>query len=193
MLNRSHNLIALSLLLTAIFLSGCVNLDPQPDRTRFYELSRGAEAKSLPPQPNLVIRRVDLASYLNDSKIVLRVGDHELAYQALHRWSGPLDQMIAQSLAEHLESIRPEWRVRPGPQTASEWTLDLRVLKFEGGPGRAAHLILEWQATSSSSGTENRGGRIVETTTWNGSFPDLVDQLAGLLGEAAAELAEDLD
>lgn len=174
-------------------LSGCLGLEPQPDRTRFYVLTAEAERVSPTEGADLAVRRLELPGYLDSSQIVFRVAEHEVSYRSLHRWGGALDAMLNQALTDALNQARPDWRVVSGPTTGVPLLLDIRVLRFEGGPGNSAHFAFEWELMRTGERSSAGHGRIVHSAPWNGEdVAALVAALADLIQAAAAELAEDL-
>lgn len=95
-------LLAVPLLLLT---SGCFTPGASPDVT-FYQL------RPSPVQPKpmatfddiLVIGPIELSPYINNSRLVYRPTTHQVAYRELHRWAEPLEQNLANILAQDISA-----------------------------------------------------------------------------------------
>lgn len=174
-------------------LCGCVNFDPRPDPTRFYVLSGPRTPTASSEASELSVRRAELPEYLDNSKLVVRQSSHELYYHPHHRWSAPLDTMIARALADGLTRARADLNASAGTLDLSAQTLSLRILRFEALPDGEVEVSFEWRLSGTDDNASKRSGRIIQRGEWNGSdYPALVEELSRLLQAAAEELAAEL-
>lgn len=193
---------ALSLLLASVFVvltsTGCLNLEPQPDPTRFYTLAvdstPGETTRSGPV--DLLVRDVELAQYLDNSKLVERVGPSELHYDPFHRWGGALDAMIGDVVVRTLDEALPTLRVSGAAFARAPRILDLRILRFEYTREGEVVVSLEWilKHTPEDSGeTRIETGRLTRTAARHSADAgEIVAQLTSLLQETINALAAEL-
>ena len=148
----------LPLLLTILLLGqGCVNLKPQEKTTRFYVLgahiiSDKNEAETASSGLSVGLRRLDLATYLDTPRIVVRLGDNEVSFSENHRWGEDLRVGINRTVARLLANdptIRRTDAV-PWPLSARhDYVVQIQVRHFEGvveRPGDVrAHLEAAWK------------------------------------------------
>jgi uncharacterized lipoprotein YmbA len=182
-----------------LFLTGCLNLKPEPDATRFYTLAvnGGSDSTERSGPVDLLVRDIELAEYLDNSKIVERIGPTELRYRPLHRWGGALDAMIADRVVEVLREARPEWRVSGAVSARSDRVLDLRILRFESTRDGEVVVSLEWTlrklATDDLEGTFHTGQLTRSAPLSSPEVSEIVAQLSQLLREAVSDLARELE
>lgn len=176
----------------ALALAGCVGLQPRPDPTRFYVLTGETAARNQPGEIDLVVRRLALPDYLDSARLVVRASESEIRYRNHHRWGGgALDRMLAQSISNGLQDALPDWRVTTRSTMPPRWQLDVRVLRFEGGPGMSAHFAFDWEISATGDDGRRAAGRVSREGAWDGEdMAALVEVLAELVRESTSELAE---
>lgn len=126
--------------------SGCVNLDPVPDPTRTFLLGAHPmeEDWAGPESPvRIAVERVEVASYLDDRRMLLRSGDTEIVYSNIYRWGEAMPEGIARALGRNLiahpsvESVTYyPWKAHPDTQ----YRILLHVHQFEAWKSGAVRL-----------------------------------------------------
>ncbi|MBI1178237.1 hypothetical protein GC207_12450 [bacterium] len=181
--------------------SGCVNLNPQPDPTRFYVLndSDNENAAAKECSRTVLVGPVRLAGSLDQPAIVERLNATEVRFHDLHRWAEPLIQGIPRILISQLSARLPDrcvlafQRATPG---ADSIQIELEVDRFEITPDNHANLAVRWRFLKPppSQSEPSVGAATFSTTFAPGtdriaagvaSLSKTVDQLADRL---AAEL-----
>jgi uncharacterized lipoprotein YmbA len=199
--------VLLALVMTAA-TAGCFSLSRTEPPQQHYVLGGTLlrEDPAAQPAPTgaltglaIGIRRARLAPYLEPPFLVVREGQHEIAYSEYHRWGEQPGVGINRALAGHLQALGAFRVVQAAPWPARErhdYLIQLQVEHFEGvaPAGGAAtgevHLRAGWEILDPSGGgvvgqgtTDYRqGGWVV------GDFAALV----GLLDAGLAGLARDL-
>ncbi|HAV63565.1 MAG TPA: hypothetical protein DCY13_14510 [Verrucomicrobiales bacterium] len=184
--------------LGALSLTGCINLDPAPDPTRFYTID--APSSPAAPEPErrdlLLIGSISLAGYADQSSLVERRGGHEIVPLTLHRWAEPLSQALPRSISARLETALPGSVVTRSPRSSSDGEavyLQLSVDRFELTGNNEAVVAISWRlTTSAAAGEAGRAASTVAKKTFE-SGPDRaangVKALSRALDEAVGTLA----
>jgi uncharacterized lipoprotein YmbA len=128
-------------LLTLVF-AGCVRLlEPRPSNINYYLLDGtvGADTASVDTSGLTVgLRRPQLASYLDATRIVTRHSQNSIRFSDFHRWGEDLDRALNRVVALNLERQPGIQSVETVPWPSgfrSDYVVQLRVLRFEGvGP-----------------------------------------------------------
>ena len=138
------------LAIVAIFLGGCLGRSQTP---RFYALSAMQEdqaiSKRKTPAHHAVIGigPVKVADYLDESQIVTRTSDNQLAKAEFHRWAGSLDDNLTNVLADNIGFLLPTDRIHRYPWRTSvpiDYQVVVDVVRCDGRLGEAAWLIARW-------------------------------------------------
>lgn len=129
--------------LTSLLLVGCVRLldTPRPSDISYYLLDSGTNPDTLSTDTTgltIGLRRPQVASYLDASRIVAREGPNKIRFVEDHRWGEDLDRALNRIVAlnlERQEGIRAAEAV-PWPEGFDhDYVVQLHVLRFEGvGP-----------------------------------------------------------
>jgi uncharacterized lipoprotein YmbA len=136
------------LALAAIFLGGCRSQAP-----RFYALSpiqedQGISARKSPAQNAVIgIGPVKLAEYLDESLIVTRTSDNELAKAQFNRWVGSFKDNFINVFADDIGFLIPTERIYLYPWRLSvpiDYQITLDVVRCDGRLGDAALLEARW-------------------------------------------------
>ena len=148
--------------LLCVALTGCLNLKPVTDPTRYFLLSASAPPGQASPAPSdqgvLGIEPVTIPSYLMRPWIVTRTSDTEIRYSEYDKWSEPLENGIQRVLAEDLASRWGPDRIRLNawkPKTV-DVTLSLVVQRFEVTEKGEAVLEAQWQISGARSAVGHR-------------------------------------
>ena len=126
--------------LLGFLLVGCVRLlePPRPSNISYYLLDSSADVDTVATAPTGVtvgLRRPQLASYLDATRMVAREGPNKIRFAEAHRWGEDLDRALNRVVALNLErqsGIRAAEAV-PWPEGfAFDYVVQLRILRFEG-------------------------------------------------------------
>jgi len=137
---RVRALLAASLL--GLVLVGCVRLlEPRPSNINYYLLDSDLRADTVATDTSgltVGLRRPQLASYLDATRIVTRHGQNTIRFSDFHRWGEDLDRALNRVVALNLERQPGIQSVETVPWPSgfrSDYVVQLRVLRFEGvGP-----------------------------------------------------------
>jgi uncharacterized lipoprotein YmbA len=173
--------------LLALFLGGCVNLEPQPDPTRFFTLQ--PRVLVAVPSRLVTVEVSQIPDYAQTRRIPYRRSGHEIAYFPFGRWTGPLEVMLAERIRERLEP----WAASAG---AGSWRVGVKVLVCEGSEAGEALFGADYALSQRDSLEPLREGRFLDSVSWDpesGCGP-LVERLGVMIDafadRMAAELAE---
>jgi uncharacterized lipoprotein YmbA len=133
----------------AIFLSGCLGRSPSPT---FYALTPVQDqviSRRSSPVKNAVIGigPVKLAEYLDDSLIVTRTSDNELAKAQFNRWVGSFKDNFVNVLADDIGFLVPTERIYLYPWRLAvpiDYQVTADVVRCDGRLGDAAYLEARW-------------------------------------------------
>lgn len=132
-----RNIAILTVLPFLIFLSGCINLSPNADPSRFYLLtadaSCGKECKDIGLSP------VQVPEYLSKPYMAKRVGS-EIKYNQIDRWAEPLKVNIERVLGENLSAGIPPWPANYEPSNKVSVVIHDFILENE-----SVVLVANWQ------------------------------------------------
>jgi uncharacterized lipoprotein YmbA len=184
-------------LITAILLTGCVNLKPQTDQTKLYTLGLNSTVPTSGSQsaPVLYIARPDFPSYLRGSSMRYHTHSGEISALKGARWGEELGEGIARALGEYVQatgkaSVSSQF---PWPKLSRE-DLELRVLfkRFAATDTGQIQVQAVWQIRD--------GQRVVKEGTyessplqWEVDSPSsYVAQLNGALAELANRIVAQL-
>ena len=185
------------LALSGLALTGCLNLKPVTDRTRFYVLSAVPAATPGTVGSNgglaVGISRVDIPAYLLDSRIALRQGATEIKYSEYHRWAERLDKGLQRVLGANLSSLLSSDRVALSAWQRGEVGAEvyLSVQRFECDERGRVVLEARWRiATPGGEETLRAGHSFI---TRQGPVP-LTDPegAVGALSQALADLSQEI-
>ncbi len=138
------------LTVVAILLGGCLSRSQTP---RFYALSAIQEGQVLSkrqsPAHNAVvgIGPLKLADYLDESQIVTRTSDNQLAKAEYDRWAGSLNDNLMNVLADNMGFLLPTDRIYLYPWRTSvpiDYQVMVDVIRCDGRLGEAAWLEARW-------------------------------------------------
>jgi hypothetical protein len=138
-----------------LVFSGCVDLGPSVDPSRFYTLSPIAEASKLrdaaPGEEgkalSLGIGPIKLPGYLDREGMVTRTSQNRIEISDIERWAEPLREEFSRVLSQNLAALLHTDRILMYP-----WQVDLEpacrvgveVLRFEPAEDHKAQLQARW-------------------------------------------------
>lgn len=178
-------------------VTGCLNLEPAADLTRYFLLSSVDPAEkateAMPTGTTLGIAPVTIPDYLKKPWVVVRTGDTEIRYSDYHKWGESLDKGIQRVLAENLTRQLGAGQVRVSAWRKAEVTTELRltVRRFDVNTAGEAVLEAQWLINGDRSAA---GHRVIRKS---GPKPDAdpagaVATLSKALDELSSALAAEL-
>lgn len=183
------NLLVLALVLP---LAGCNLLpEPSPDAARFYVLTAGDAPPAMPAADaaRVGLRPVEVAAYLRHKSMAERRGRSEVSYAHDARWAEPLEAGITRVLRERL-GAKVRVAAHPFPaQAERDFDVTVRVLAAEGREGG-----VNFEAVFEITRAGGEGGWLVRRhfRTTGSPWQSDYGRLASVLGDAVAELAEEI-
>jgi uncharacterized protein len=192
---------AVALLLGAgmLLLAGCAGV---ADRTRYYALSPtstapGGFAPAALSDAAVGVGPVQMPRYLERLQIVTRGTNDEVQISVDDRWAEPLENGIAQVLADNLGPELGSERITVFPWRGAvarvlDYQVVVMVLRFEGSPGREVALDARWRLLG-RDGKELalKRSTINEPLTGEGYQP-LVRGMNRTLAKLAREIAREI-
>jgi uncharacterized lipoprotein YmbA len=191
--------IVISFGLAFLSVSGCMNLSPTPDASRFFTLiplpqSEPFQARSTDKTNALLvgIAPIRFPGYLDREQIVTRAAQNRLVILENDRWAEPLEENFGRVLAQNLgmllgtRVIRYPWQqsLRPTCQ------IEMEVLRFEPSADQQVELLAHWAVIDHSNKTrlvfkETRVARRTTTKSMEASVAALSESLGDLSREIA--------
>jgi uncharacterized lipoprotein YmbA len=203
MMRRRVSRGVLFLIAAALMLTGCVGV---ADPTRYYVLSSTAAgpngsqrtpASSAATGVAVGVGPVLIPGYLNRAQIVTRSAGDDVEISTYHRWAEPLENGIAQVLANDLATQIGSERIavfpwRGGIARVLDYQVAVMILKFEGLPGGQVTLDARWRLVG-RDGQELALKRSTMSEPVAGTgYQSLVTGMNRLLGTLAREIAAEI-
>jgi len=176
--------------------AGCGHTRP----ARFYTLHPltppgRAEAAVAGEAPSLSISLgpIEVPEYLNRPQIATRQGEHGIRYEEFERWAEPLEDNVPTVLLENLSALLPRHQIVLYPASSlleTDYSVLLRVLRFEGTLGQNAVLEARWNVLARGHKTpaQSRTSRFEEPA--GDDIPALVKTQSLLLESLCRDIAE---
>jgi uncharacterized protein len=199
MIRRHARTTALLLAVGPLLLTACAGV---ADRTRYYVLSPtaaapGGFAPAAVSSAAVGVGPVQIPRYLDRLQIVTRGANDGVEIAVDDRWAEPLENGIAQVLADNLGPQLGSERIAVFPwrgdiARALDYQVAVMVLRFEGSPGREVTLDARWRLLG-RNGQELvlKRSTIREPLTGAGYQP-LVHGLNRTLARLAQEIAAEI-
>lgn len=182
-----------------LLLGGCLNFEPVSDPTRTFVLGvQGVDTVQAENRAFQVsVERVEIPSYLQDRRLVVRKSEAEVDYQEFIRWAEPLRDGIARVVAGNLSqhaAIRGVSHYPWKQHYESDFQVRLLILKFETNASGLARLevIYEILAPEATSWEVLREKRSFSTETNPQSPDEHVAALSRLLKQLSESILSDL-
>ena len=140
-------------------LTGCLNLKPAPDLTRFYVLSSEPSLKPLTNAAWLSLRvcvaSIETPAYLDTPRLVVRREGNQLLYAELDQWAEPLRDGLTRCLRDDLAALLGPGRVNPlSYRRPAGDCLEVQtaVSRFEATASGQAVLAVRWMIVQTKTG-----------------------------------------
>ncbi len=176
-------------------LTGCINLSPKQDPTRFYVLHVPApEAAQVSNGPVTGVRSLQIEDYLNRPELMVRKGNAQIERLSLYRWAGSLSSHLQKEFQRWCERYQPErvfyfppWDVRIQPERELRW--EVRRLEGVQNVSGESYAVVElgWSWTVRGENPVTHRGEW--QAPWDGQDASvLVDLLGQLLGQGFEQI-----
>lgn len=195
---RSLASVTIPLFILALFLAGCIDLEPRPDPTRIFVLTGNAPIVPSTNKRGIALRvnRIELPSYLDSPKMAIRQGGLEIVYSDFNRWGEDLDTAIARNLVNSLLTNPHVSRVvlAPSNQAPSDYYVTVTILRFEGENSNAAVLEARWDIFDSGTMEISESGNTSARRPWDGTdYAALARALSDTLTVLGQDISRALD
>lgn len=180
-------------LLTALLLAGCAAKSPRVD---FYVLSTDtgplAGVTGSCSSQAISVGPVSWPRYLDQPRIVTRIGSNRLEANEFHRWAGSLEDDFTRTVVENLSGMLHSELVvnyRRSSRFSPAYRVEMEVLQFDGQLGGDVVLHVKWGIIEEAS------GKYVLVTASNISKAVAgsdYDALVSASSMALAQLSEDI-
>jgi len=165
----------------------------------FYSLiataTPSAEIKGDFSNSGIVIKNINMPSYLNRPQIVLREADGtKLNISELNRWAGNLGDNIKTVLAEDLSVILKDASVKPltfGDKDY-KYVISVEINRFDAFVDGRAEMSVWWDIGYGKNFTENKNGQFKLSRTYDGGYDDMVRVQSEMLTTFASVLANEI-
>jgi uncharacterized lipoprotein YmbA len=195
-LKRQYSIRTVScVLLGLLSLNGCATREPLPN---FFVLT-GTGPRSVRTHTSgetvVLVRRVEVPSYLGRSSLVTMIGGIEVKYAPTQRWAEPLDQGLSRAVAEDLSrnsKIRA-YGFSPGaPPVDHRYDVWIRVERFEGNDNGEVVLRARWSVSSAGNATPITSRTVdIRRNGWQpGDYAELVRLLSEEVTEMSRQIAQ---
>jgi uncharacterized lipoprotein YmbA len=188
--------------LVCVCATACVQVGKQAaEPWRLFSLSplpatthTAAIGSAGPVEPTIAVGPIRLPEYLDQDQIVTRISRNDLTFSDNDRWAEPLEDNVAQVLAENLSTLLQTDQITvhpwPGPQRAA-YQLEIDVLSFETDTSGMAHLDARWLLRDvANRQTIVREEARQSAAAAGGSTEQSVASLSQALGDLSVEIAK---
>jgi uncharacterized lipoprotein YmbA len=117
--------------------------------SRFYTLQPLAERNQADTgngKITLGVSPVEISPYLERTEIVTRISATRVELATYDRWAEPLENLVAATVAENIMRLRPTINaiIRPWPEAKVDYTLEMKVSRFDSDANGETSLIVSW-------------------------------------------------
>ena len=146
----------LTLLLLTAALAGCIVFDKKSEAVAFHQFANPA-APAATGGPLVRVARATLPASVRRPAVVMIAPTGEVLIDDAHRWAAPLDRLVAECLARHLERAAGATATLQTPEQP-HLTLVLEFERFEVVAERRAALTIDYRFER-ADGSALAGGR----------------------------------
>ena len=182
---------------------GCSS-KPIPE-TQYFVLNPNTQATSVSQSNSsendenkiVLLKPIKLAEFLDQPGIILLTNTHQIEIAHYHRWGEPLKRSLHRYILDTLTTQSPQHSFRNDDKYYSDQIhqkLEITVNQFHGTTDGSALLSGHWMLQQSDSKTS-----IVhepfsyQATLASSGYPELVNQLALLLGQLCNDIANSIN
>jgi len=195
--NRTEWHCGISILLAAM-LAGCAGQTP---RSNFYMLSADAEPRTGVAgncsSQAISVGPVSWPRYLDQPRIVTRVGANRLEEHEFNRWGGSLEDGFVRTLIKNLSNLLSSELVvnyRRSEHYSPVYRVEIVVNQFDGQIGENVMLDAKWSILAESSGKLERvSTSSISMNTSGPGYEALVNASSLALAQMSEEIAAELD
>lgn len=142
----------------------------------------------------VLVRRVEVPTYLARTNLVTMRGGIQVQYAATERWAEPLDQGLSRAVAENLSrsSRIKAYGFSPGsPPIGHNYDVWIRLERFEGNDNGEVVLRARWSVSSAESSVPIAGRTVdIRRNGWRpGDYPGLVRLLSEEVTKMSHQIA----
>jgi uncharacterized lipoprotein YmbA len=183
----------LAVLLAVMLVAGCAGQTP---RSSFYVLSAesgplSGVAGSCSSQA-ISVGPVNWPRYLDQPRIVTRVGSNRLEENEFNRWSGSLEDDFVRITIENLSGLLQSELVvnyRRSSRYAPVYRVEMDVLRFDGALGGDVVLEVKWNVIAEATGKIEL---VTTSSIQKGTSGPDYEALVNASSMALAQLSEDI-
>lgn len=184
--------------LLAVLLAGCAGQTP---RSNFYMLSADVEpvagmAGNCSSQA-ISVGPVSWPRYLDQPRIVTRVGANRLEESEFNRWGGSLEDGFIRTLIKNLSGLLNSELVvsyRRSEHFALVYRVEIVVNQFDGKMGEHVMLDAKWSILAEASGKLERvSTSSISMNTSGPGYEALVNASSLAVAQMSEEIAAELD
>ncbi|WP_319537350.1 ABC-type transport auxiliary lipoprotein family protein [uncultured Vibrio sp.] len=168
--------------------TGSVYLLPQTE-------SQGPSSAVVTERPLLVVRPVELASYLDGSGIVYRTSESQIIQAKQNQWAQSISEQITQRIIADLRQKQSHYwpvKVHSLIDQSSENKLQLSLSKFNGNYQGNAELEGEWMLIDANGQVKNRSQVKILMPLQDEGYDALVGALSAGLENLTDNIAQQL-
>jgi uncharacterized lipoprotein YmbA len=169
------------------FIAGCAST-PQP---RFYALSATPASSGAASSVSVSVGPVAVPAALDRPQIVVSTGPNEVRLDDLNRWAAPLQDNLAEIIAQNLLGLLGTPNVSLFPKMSAadaQYRVAVEVQRFESVAGTAAVLEASWTVLRTKDRTTQTGRTRAREPVQDASY----DALAAAHSRAAGRLSADI-
>ncbi len=184
-------------LVSALFITGCSSA---PETTSAMYLlpktsTQTVNSSASTERPLLVVRPVELASYLKDSGIVYRTSESQIIQAKNNLWAQSISEQITQRVIDDLRQKQNHYwpvKVHNLLNQSGEIKLQLSLNKFNGNYQGNAELEGEWMLIDEKGKVKHRAQVSILMPLQDEGYAALVSALSAGLNNLTNNIAQQL-
>jgi uncharacterized lipoprotein YmbA len=169
-------------------VSGCASAP-----SRFYTLSAPSAGTSSPSNLSVVVGPVSVPASVDRPEIVVSKGPNEVRLEEFDRWAAPLQDEIANAVAENLVGLLHTPHVTLASQDLgadARYRIVIAVQKFESTPGEATALDAAWSVRRTRDGKTVDGRTTIREVLHRPGYDALVAAHSRAVAHLSREIAD---
>ncbi|MCG9699268.1 ABC-type transport auxiliary lipoprotein family protein [Vibrio natriegens] len=184
-------------LLVSALLAGCSSA-PEPTSSMYLlpkVESQTLSSAAVAERPLLIVRPVELASYLNNSGIVYRTSESQIIQAKHNQWAQSISEQITQRIIDDLRHKQSHYwpvQVHSLIDQSSENKLQLSLSRFNGNYQGNAELEGEWMLIDANGKVRHRSPVKILMPLQDEGYDALVGALSAGLENLTDNIAQQL-